>query len=179
MITINSAIEQLKQKVNKIKNTATERSYYPLLCSFLESYAKSNLKFNDPRATPEETSTQHDKHVGFPDITMRNGNNLIGWIEVKNPKENLTAEKFTNQFSKYKDSLENIIFTNLREWQLWQWVKEDGENDIDATTSLLVPNRGPSGPAYRRCFFGNNFFPPRRVILNFDGTPPASFGSDV
>ena len=41
------------------------------------------------------------------------------------PDENLAAEKFRDQFTKYRESLENIIFTNLREWQLWQWV--DGE----------------------------------------------------
>ncbi len=131
MIVINPAIEQLKQKITKIKDTATERSYYPLLCAFLENYAKNNLKFHDPCATSEETSTQHDKHIGFPDITMRNGNDLIGWIEVKSPNENLNAEKFQEQFTRYKDSLENIVFTNLREWQLWQWVKEEGENKID------------------------------------------------
>ena len=77
-------------------------------------------------ATPEETTTQYEKKIGFPDITIRNKNDLIGWIEVKIPKEkNLNADKFHDQFSKYRDALENIIFTNMREWQLWQW--DDGE----------------------------------------------------
>jgi hypothetical protein len=119
-------IELLKQKIAKIKDTATERSYYPLLCAFFEEYAKSNaLKLRNPQATPEETSTQYEHRIGFPDITIRNGNDLIGWIEVKIPQENINAEKFQEQFSRYKESLENIIFTNLREWQLWQW--QDGE----------------------------------------------------
>jgi len=130
---MNITIELLKQKIAKIKDTATERSYYPLLCGFFEEYAKSGtLKFRDPRATPEETSTQYEHKVGFPDITIRNGNDLIGWIEVKTPQENLNAEKFQEQFSKYKESLENIIFTNLREWQLWQW--EEGEPKKTAET---------------------------------------------
>ena len=132
MTTTNPIIELLKHKVAKIKDTATERSYYPLLCAFIEEYAKKTQKLQNPSATPEETSKQYDKHVGFPDITVRNGNALIGWIEVKSPKENLTSEKFREQFTKYKDSLENIIFTNLREWQLWQWGKEEGENNVDA-----------------------------------------------
>ena len=131
MTNTNPIIELLKHKVAKIKDTATERSYYPLLCSFIEEYAKSAQKLRNPCATPEETSKQYEKHVGFPDITVRNGNALIGWIEVKSPKENLTSEKFREQFTKYKDSLENIIFTNLREWQLWQWGKEEGENNVD------------------------------------------------
>ncbi len=123
---MNIIFELLKQRVAKIKDIATERSYYPLLCEFFEEYAKSGpLKFRDPHAIPEEISTQYEHKVGFPDITIRNGNDLIGWVEVKIPQENLNTEKFQEQFSKYKESLENIIFTNLREWQLWQWV--DGE----------------------------------------------------
>ena len=128
-------IELLKQKIAKIKDTATERSYYPLLCAFFEEYAKSNaLKLRNPQATPEETSTQYEHRIGFPDITIRNGNDLIGWIEVKIPQENINAEKFQEQFSRYKESLENIIFTNLREWQLWQW--EDGEAKKTADTAF-------------------------------------------
>jgi len=120
--TLLDKIELLKQKIAKIKDTATERSYYPLLCVFFEECARSNtFKFSNPQATPEETSTQYEHRIGFPDITIRNGNDLIGWVEVKVPQENLSAEKFQEQFSKYKESLENIIFTNLREWQLWQW----------------------------------------------------------
>lgn len=130
---MNITIELLKQKIAKIQDTATERSYYPLLCGFFEEYAKSGtLKLRSPQATPEETSTQYEHKVGFPDITIRNGNDLIGWVEVKIPQENLNAEKFQEQFSKYKESLENIIFTNLREWQLWQW--EEGEPKKTAET---------------------------------------------
>lgn len=45
----------------------------------------------------------------------------VGWVEVKLPKDNIGDTKFDKQFDKYKDSLENIIFTNLRQWELWQW----------------------------------------------------------
>ncbi|MDO8552617.1 MAG: type ISP restriction/modification enzyme [bacterium] len=124
---MNILIEQTKQKIARIRDTATERSYYPILCGFFEEFAKSDaVKLRDTHATPEETTTQYEKKIGFPDITIRNRNDLIGWVEVKMPDErNLNADKFHDQFSKYKESLENIIFTNLREWQLWQW--EDGE----------------------------------------------------
>lgn len=124
---MNAIIEQTKQKIMRIKDNATERSYYPILCDFFQEFAKSDIiKLRDVHATPEETTTQYEKKVGFPDITIRNKNELIGWIEVKTPEENLAADKFHNQFTKYRESLENIIFTNLREWQLWQWV--DGES---------------------------------------------------
>lgn len=138
-------IELLKQKIAKIKDTATERSYYPLLCAFFEEYAKSNaLKLRNPQATPEETSTQYEHRIGFPDITIRNGNDLIGWIEVKIPQENLNAEKFQEQFSRYKESLENIIFTNLREWQLWQWQDGEAKKTADAAFDLTDINNASS-----------------------------------
>lgn len=139
---MNILIEQTKQKIARIKDTATERSYYPLLCEFFESFAKSDvIKLREAHATPEETTTQYEKKVGFPDITIRNKNELVGWIEVKTPEENLGADKFREQFTKYRESLENIIFTNLREWQLWQW--EDGESKQVGKTivfDLTTPN---------------------------------------
>ena len=138
-------IELLKQKIAKIKDTATERSYYPLLCAFFEEYARSNaLKLRNPQATPEETSTQYEHRIGFPDITIRNGNDLIGWIEVKIPQENLNAEKFQEQFSRYKESLENIIFTNLREWQLWQWQEGEAKKTADTAFDLTDINNASS-----------------------------------
>ncbi len=139
---MNILIEQTKQKIARIKDTATERSYYPLLCEFFEGFAKSDaIKLREAHATPEETTTQYEKKVGFPDITIRNKNELVGWIEVKTPEENLGADKFREQFTKYRESLENIIFTNLREWQLWQW--EDGESKQVGKTivfDLTTPN---------------------------------------
>lgn len=138
-------IELLKQKIAKIKDTATERSYYPLLCAFFEEYAKSNaLKLRNPQATPEETSTQYEHRIGFPDITIRNGNDLIGWVEVKIPQENLNAEKLQEQFSRYKESLENIIFTNLREWQLWQWEEGEAKKTADTSFDLTDINNASS-----------------------------------
>lgn len=139
---MNIIVEQTKQKIARIKDTATERSYYPILCDFFQDFAKSDaIKLRDAHATPEETTTQYEKKIGFPDITIRNKNDLIGWIEVKTPEENLGADKFRDQFTKYRESLENIIFTNLREWQLWQW--EDGESKQVGKTvifDLTKPN---------------------------------------
>ncbi len=142
---MNITVELLKQKIAKIKDTATERSYYPLLCAFFEEYAKSGtLKLRTPQATPEETSTQYEHKVGFPDITIRNGNDLIGWIEVKTSQENLNAEKFQEQFLKYKESLENIIFTNLREWQLWQWQEGEAKKMAETLFDLTAIDSAPS-----------------------------------
>jgi predicted helicase len=133
---MNEFVKQIKIKIANIKDIATERSYYPALCNFFEEVADSDfIKFKDVSVTVEETTTQYEGKVGFPDLTIRNKNQLIGWVEVKIPEESISAKKFGDQFSKYKDSLENIIFTNLREWQLWQW--KDGESKQIGNTILF------------------------------------------
>jgi len=142
---MNIIIEKAKQSISKIKDNATERSYYPLLCVFFEEFAKSDLvKMSEPHATPEETSKQYEHRVGFPDITIRDKESLVGWVEVKAPQENLNAEKFQDQFLKYKDSLENIIFTNLREWQLWQWQEGEAKKISEIIFDLADINNASS-----------------------------------
>lgn len=121
---MNTIIEQTKQKLAKLPDTKNERSYYPTLCKFLEEFGGSVYKIKELQAVAEESLSRDDKNIGYPDITVRSKKALIGWIEVKIPEENLDASKFKDQFEKYKDSLENIIFTNLKEWRLWQWAKD-------------------------------------------------------
>lgn len=124
---MNAPLEKFRQNILKIKDRATERSYYKDISNFIVEFAESEGR-KDFFATPEESSTVISHEIGFPDITVRQGNRLVGWIEVKLPDDNLDNEKFINQFKKYKDSLENVLFTNLREWQLWQW--DDKGNSI-------------------------------------------------
>jgi len=49
---------------------------------------------------------------------------------VKLPSDSLKDKKFKAQFDRYKASLENIIFTNLKNWQLWQWNKDGSAKKI-------------------------------------------------
>ena len=42
-------------------------------------------------------------------------------MEIKLPTNTLSNDKFKDQFDRYKNSLENIIFTNMKNWELWQW----------------------------------------------------------
>ncbi len=81
-----NSLQQFQQEIKKIKDIGTERTYYPPFCEFLKNFFKENDKKNDHiSATAEESSTQHEDKVGFPDITIRDGNRLVGWIEVKSP----------------------------------------------------------------------------------------------
>jgi len=118
---MNNNLEIFKTKLSKLRDTANERTLYPLICEFIQACDSKN--FGGPYvATSEESLSGYDKQIGFPDITVRNQTGrLIGWWEIKLASDSLSKETFNDQFTKYKDSLENILFTNLREWQLWQW----------------------------------------------------------
>ena len=106
-------IKIFQNAIINLPQGSNERLYYRPFYEFLESHLGDNIT-----TTIEETAA--DK-IGYPDITIRQNNNILGWIEVKKPDEDLSNKNFTTQFDKYKDSLENIIFTNFRQWQLWQW----------------------------------------------------------
>lgn len=114
-----NCFEYLNSELNKIKNLETERSYYPILKEFLIRFAKEELEVkNDINVISEASSKVHDSKVGFPDLTVQiksYGYQTIGWAEVKLPKDNLNDDKFKEQFDRYTDSLENMLFTNLRE----------------------------------------------------------------
>lgn len=114
--------EYLKQLEDALKD-GTERSIYKPLCNFLERFIQEKYK-KQVSTIAEQSSKNYQKGVGFPDITLKEKDFTIGYIEVKLPYDNLDDKKFKVQFDRYKNSLENIIFTNLKNWQLWQWNKE-------------------------------------------------------
>lgn len=119
------SFQYLKSELDKIHDYQTERSFYAILKQFLINFAKEDLKLkNETNVICEASSTVHESKVGFPDLTVLTKSwdfQTIGWVEVKLPKDNLSDQKFQAQFHRYTDSLENVIFTNLREWQLYQW----------------------------------------------------------
>lgn len=111
-----------KEIIERLKD-GTERTLYKPLGNFLERFTKEYFK-KEISAVAEQSSKNYEKGVGFPDITIKENDFTLGYIEVKLPTDNIDDKKFKEQFDRYKGSLENIIFTNLKIWQLWQWDKE-------------------------------------------------------
>jgi predicted helicase len=110
-----------KELQEALKN-GTERSLYPPLINILKPKFDSNISI-----LAEEKAK---KGVGFPDLTVRDGDFIIGYIEVKLPQDDISDKKFSEQFNRYKTSLENIIFTNLTTWELWQWDSESKSKKV-------------------------------------------------
>ena len=128
-----SSLQLFQQAILKLADKGTERTYYPPFCNFISSFFEEQGT-KDIIATAEESSKNLEDGVGFPDITVRQKNRLIGWIEVKLPDDDIGNKKFEKQFKKYRDSLENIVFTNFRQWELWQWDTEGKSKKIDEIT---------------------------------------------
>jgi len=126
---MSTSIENISKKLPRILRDGTERTLYPELCPFIVAVAAEEpINLKGVEASAEESSTQHEAGVGFPDITVRHGKEITGWVEVKLPGKSLDHQDYVKQFLKYKNSLENVIFTNLQEWELWQWDRSDKEN---------------------------------------------------
>lgn len=125
----------LQSELEKISDLKTERSFYPILVNFLKQVATEDLELqNEVMVIAEASSTVHENKVGFPDLTVQIKSydyQTVGWIEVKLPEDHLSDSKFQTQFDRYTDSLENVIFTNLREWQLYQWDEKGKAKKVD------------------------------------------------
>ena len=130
-----NAFQTLQSELQKIDDLKTERSFYPVLVNFLKQVALEDLNVkNEISVIAEASSTVHEGKVGFPDLTVQVKNysfQTVGWVEVKLPDDNLSDVKFQTQFDRYTDSLENVLFTNLREWRLYQWDDKGKAKKVD------------------------------------------------
>ena len=101
--------------------------------SFGKSDSKKSSKSNLNTKFEDKNKEKISKIKSFPDLTFQfksqNSFYNVGWIEVKLPGDSLTNLNHKSQFGKYKENLENLILTNLQEWQLWQWDK-DGKSQL-------------------------------------------------
>ena len=122
------AYKTLESELQKLPKTANERSLYTSLNNFFKSVANNLYNIDTFFSVSEESGYSDEKHIGFPDLTVRKDEYAVGWVEVKHPREFLNSPKHQEQFDRYKSSFENLIITNLKEWQLWRW--NDNRNSI-------------------------------------------------
>ncbi len=144
-----NSFQLLQSELEKISDLKTERSFYPILVNFLKQVATEDLNVkNEVVVIAEASSTVHENKVGFPDLTVQIKHHdfqTIGWVEVKLPEDHLSDSKFQIQFDRYTDSLENVLFTNLHEWRLYQWDEKGKAKKVDEC--LFDANSQDSNPA--------------------------------
>ena len=111
----------LAQNIKALPDNANEGGYYRPLQDFLEAHFAATAPAGVALHTVAEQTAAGAGDIGFPDITVRKAGKMVGWVEVKLPRDDLAAKRFDAQFARYRGHLENILFTNLRQWALWQW----------------------------------------------------------
>ena len=97
------------------KGNATEHSYRGDLQTLLKALL------------PGVTVTHEPKRVacGGPDYVLTRRNGLpLGYVEAKDLGARLDDDRHKEQFDRYRKALENIMFTNYLEFQLWRGDKE-------------------------------------------------------
>ena len=97
------------------KGNATEHSYRGALQTLLKALL------------PDVTVTHEPKRVdcGGPDYVLSRRNGLpLGYVEAKDLSARLDDDRHKEQFERYRKALENMVFTNYLEFQLWRGDKE-------------------------------------------------------
>jgi len=99
------------------KGDATEESYYKVLASLLEAFARSiNRPRTDVTISPKKTD------AGNPDFRVWDGKqHIVGYIEAKPPEqEDLEKIEESEQLRRYRSAFPNVILTNFFEFRLYR-----------------------------------------------------------
>ena len=76
---------------------------------------------------PDVTVTEEPKRIkdcGAPDYLLTRDELTLGYVETKGLGARLDDDKYKEQFDRYRKALDNMIFTNYLEFQLWRGDKE-------------------------------------------------------
>ena len=111
---VKNYLESIKRIYEK--GDTREESFYSILADFLSNIAKDLQGIDvDVRILPKKTE------AGNPDIRIWKGNNeIIGYVEVKYPDEDLNKIEKSEQLQRYRNAFPNLILTNLLEFRLYK-----------------------------------------------------------
>ena len=108
--TIQAALKSYLRSLSDsyAKGNATEHTYRPAFQNLLQA------------VLPEANVTNEPKQIecGAPDFVLSHNSIPRGYIEAKDLDKNLDDTSFKEQFSRYRESLGNLIFTNYLEFRL-------------------------------------------------------------
>lgn len=97
---------------------ASEGSHYPTLKALLESVGEGVVA----------TSLPSGIECGAPDFVITKGALTVGCIEAKDIGKSLDEAEKSEQLSRYRDSLSNLILTDYLEFR---WYR-DGKRELEA-----------------------------------------------
>ena len=108
--TLHAAIRNYLRSLSGAyaKGDATEHTYRPALQTLLHAVLPGTNVTNEPKQI----------ECGAPDFVLSHNNVPRGYIEAKDIDKNLDDAVFREQFSRYRESLGNLVFTNYLEFRL-------------------------------------------------------------
>ena len=108
--TIQAAIKSYLKSLSDAyaKGDATEHTYRPALQTLLQAVLPGINVTNEPKQI----------ECGAPDFVLSHNNIPRGYIEAKDLDKNLHDAGFKEQFSRYREALGNLMFTNYLEFRL-------------------------------------------------------------
>ena len=96
------------------KGNATESSYRGDLQNLLKALLPDVTVIHEPKSVA----------CGRPDYLLTRNKLTLGYVEAKDLGARLDDDRHKEQFDRYRKALENMIFTNYLEFQLWRGDKE-------------------------------------------------------
>lgn len=113
---INTYIAELDRLYQT--GSATEHSYRPALQRLLEGIFKAD---NLPKlAALQVTNEPRRQACGAPDYIVFWNGNPVGYIEAKDIGKNLNHKDYKEQFYRYRQSLNNIFFTDYLDFHFYR-----------------------------------------------------------
>ncbi|HCX72283.1 MAG TPA: DNA methyltransferase, partial [Candidatus Cloacimonas sp.] len=99
-----------------LQGDAREETYYEVLSSLIQDYAKQNQQDIEITTLPKQTE------AGNPEFRIWDGKaHVIGYIEAKKPStENLDRIETSRQLQRYLSTFPNVILTNFHEFRLYR-----------------------------------------------------------
>jgi len=117
---IKEAVSDYLSAVHKtaVNGDAPTERYYPLLKEFIKELWKIR---KEGEGEPEIIITRKKKEAGSPDIVIRYGSKVVGYIEARNPIKDLDDLRDIPLIRRYRKIYPNIILTNFLEFRLYRF----------------------------------------------------------
>ena len=127
MQSINEYIKRVN--ATYIVGNATEHSYRAPLQQLLEALLSNGIKVtNEPKRTD----------CGAPDFVVTRNDIPLGYIEAKDLGNQLDNPDYQEQFNRYSNALDNLIFTNYLEFRLYRNGKQEMVSNIGEIKGKLI-----------------------------------------
>ena len=134
--TLHAAIRNYLKSLSEAytKGDATEHTHRPALQTLLHAVLPGINVTNEPKQI----------ECGAPDFVLSHNNVPRGYIEAKDLDKNLDDAVFREQFSRYGESLGNLVLTNYLEFRLLR----DGELISTVSIGTLAGGKVKQAPQH-------------------------------